>query len=127
MPPRTYLTAPPGTEPTEATGRVADEPRERYVPGLAPATEPAVPSRWRAPLLVALVILVVVATVVTVLRVSAEQQAQDPSLMVPGLQQDGGGAPDGAGDAPPGLDGLDHGATDDPPGDPAEGQLPGDG
>jgi hypothetical protein len=83
VPPRTYLTAPPGTEPSEATGRAAAEPRERYVPGLAVASEPTVPSRWRAPLVAVVILAAVVATVVLVVRLSADAQAQDPSLGVP--------------------------------------------
>jgi hypothetical protein len=87
VPPRTYLTAPPGTEPSEATGRAAAEPRERYVPGLAAASEPTVPSRWRAPLAVVVVVALVVATIVLALRLSADAQAQDPSLGVPGTPE----------------------------------------
>lgn len=122
---RTYLTAPPGTEPTEATGRAADEPRERYVPGLAPVREPTVPSRWRTPLLLIAGVAVVVTIVVTVLRVSAAQQAQDPSLFVPGVEQDDGaslrdGIP-GGGDAEDGDGELDDDAGPD------GGALPGDG
>ena len=122
MPHRTYLTAPPGTEPTEATGRTADEPRERYVPGLAPVREPVVPSRWRTPLLLIAGVAIVAAIVFTVLRVSAAQQAQDPSLFVPGTEQD---------DGSPLRDGIPGGDTD-PDGDadpdrPDGGVLPGDG
>ena len=124
MPHRTYLTAPSGTEPTEATGRAADEPRERYVPGLAPVREPTVPSRWRTPLLVLAGLLAVVAIVVTVLRVSAAQQAQDPSLFVPGTEQDADG-PSLLRDAIPGSD-ADEPDEPDAPDDPAGG-LPGDG
>lgn len=117
---RTYLTAPPGTEPTEATGRAADEPRERYVPGLAPVREPTVPSRWRTPLLLIAGVAIVAAIVVTVLRVSAAQQAQDPSLFVPGTDQD---------DDAPVRDGIPGADVDDDadPAQPDDGALPGDG
>lgn len=80
MPTRTYLTTPPGREPSEATGRSASEARERYVPGLAAPVEPTPPSRWRAPLLTLGVAVVVALVVVVVLRVSAASQAQDPAL-----------------------------------------------
>jgi hypothetical protein len=80
VPTRTYLTTPPGREPSQAPGRSASGPPERYVPGLVTPTEPAPPSRWRRVLLVLLVVAVLLATVVTVLRLSAASQAQDPSL-----------------------------------------------
>jgi hypothetical protein len=80
VPTRTYLTTPPGREPSQAPGRSASEPRERYVPGLAAPTEPTPPSRWRRVLFVLLVVAVLLAVVVTVLRLSAASQAQDPSL-----------------------------------------------
>lgn len=80
MPTRTYLTTPPGREPSQALGRSASEPQERYVPALAAPTEPTPPSRWRTPLLVALAVVVLAAVVVTAFRLSAATQAQDPAL-----------------------------------------------
>jgi hypothetical protein len=56
VPHRTYLTAPPGQDPSHETGRTATEPRERYVPGLRRPVEPAVPSRLRAPVVTAAVV-----------------------------------------------------------------------
>jgi hypothetical protein len=86
VPTRTYLTTPPGREPSQAPGRSASEPRERYVPGLDAPTEPTPPSRWRGPLLVLLVAALLIAALVAVLRLSAASQAQDPSLD-PGVSQ----------------------------------------
>jgi hypothetical protein len=80
VPTRTYLTTPPGREPSEATGRSASEAPERYVPGLEAPVEPTPPSRWRGPLLVLTSAAVVLLVLVIVLRVSAASQAQDPSL-----------------------------------------------
>ncbi|MEX0836177.1 MAG: hypothetical protein WD010_08810 [Nitriliruptor sp.] len=80
MPTRTYLTTPPGREPSEATGRSASEDVERYVSGPTEPVEPKVASRWRGPLLVVVTAALLVAILVTILRVSAASQAQDPSL-----------------------------------------------
>lgn len=91
MPHRTYLTVPAGTEPTEATGRDADEPRERYVPGLAPASEPTVPSRARRPLTVLAILAVLLLLVTAAVRASLSAQAQDPSLDIPIPGETGGG------------------------------------
>jgi hypothetical protein len=84
VPTRTYLTTPPGREPSQAPGRSASEPLERYVPGLAAPVEPTAPSRWRRPLLVLLTAAVLVAVLVAVVRLSASTQAQDPAVD-PGL------------------------------------------
>jgi hypothetical protein len=94
VPTRTYLTTPPGREPSEGPGRSASEPRERYVPGLDAPHEPTPSSRWRTPLLVLVTFAVLLAVVVMVLRLSAASQAQDPSLE-PGL--DAGTPTDGEG------------------------------
>lgn len=80
MPTRTYLTTPPGREPSEATGRSASEDPERYVPGLAAPVEPDPPSRWRVPLTIVVAAALVVALAVTAVRLSASSQAQDPAL-----------------------------------------------
>lgn len=87
MPHRTSLTAPPGIEPSEATRREDAEARERYGPGLASATEPHIPSRWRTPVVVLALLAILVAAVVGVMRASAASQAQNPSLFVPGTEQ----------------------------------------
>jgi hypothetical protein len=79
VPSRTYLTTPPGREPSAATGRSASGATERYVPGLEAPTEPALTPRWRRPLLVVTGI-VLVATVALVLSTSLATQAEDPSL-----------------------------------------------
>jgi hypothetical protein len=80
VPARTYLTTPPGREPSEATGRSASEARERYVPGLAAPVEPDPPSRWRVPLALLVTAALVVALAIAAVQLSASSQAQDPSL-----------------------------------------------
>jgi hypothetical protein len=79
---RTYLTTPPGSEPTDDTGRRRPD-GERYVPALDLPAEPRVPGRHRR-LLVTLAVLAALAALVAVLlRLGAAAQAEDPALSEP--------------------------------------------
>jgi hypothetical protein len=90
---RTYLTTPPGREPTDATGR-AEVERERYVPALDLPSEPRVPGRHRRLLIVVSVIAVLVLVGLLLLRMVSASQSEDPAMTDPSMQQ----APDGVAD-----------------------------
>jgi hypothetical protein len=83
---RTYLTTPPGREPTDATGRV-ESSDERYVPALDLPTEPRVPGKHRRTLLVVGVVTAVLFVAVVVFRLGAAAQSQDPALSEPTMPQ----------------------------------------
>jgi hypothetical protein len=80
VPTRTYLTTPPGREPSAATGRSASGDREHYVPGLAAPIEPRVRSRGRRTLLTLLGVALLAAVTALAIRASAVTQAEDPAL-----------------------------------------------
>jgi hypothetical protein len=90
---RTYLTTPPGREPTDATGR-AEVERERYVPALDLPSEPRVPGRHGRLLIVVSVIAVLVLVGLLLLRMVSASQSEDPAMTDPSMQQ----APDGVAD-----------------------------
>ncbi|MEX1177390.1 MAG: hypothetical protein WEB09_02910 [Nitriliruptor sp.] len=115
MPTRTYLTTPPGREPSEATGRSVSEDRERYVPGPSGPSEPAAPSRWRGPLLVLGAAAFVALILVSLVRASTSSQAQDPSLG--GRADDTSGAQDDTGEGPTLRDGVPSLPADGLPGE----------
>jgi hypothetical protein len=90
---RTYLTTPPGREPTDATGR-AEVERERYVPALDLPAEPRVPGKHRR-LLIVLGVLAVLALVgLLFLRMVSASQSEDPAMTDPSMQQGPDGAPE---------------------------------
>jgi hypothetical protein len=94
---RTYLTTPPGREPTDATGRAEDE-RERYVGALDLPTEPRVPGKHRRLLIVLSVIAALSLVGLLLLRMVSASQAEDPAMTDPSMQQVPEGAPEGGAD-----------------------------
>jgi hypothetical protein len=94
---RTYLTTPPGREPTDATGRAEDD-RERYVRALDLPTEPRVPGKHRRLLIVLSVIAVLSLVGLLLLRMVSASQSEDPAMTDPSMQQVPEGAPEGGAD-----------------------------
>jgi hypothetical protein len=74
---RTWLTTPPGGQPT-TEDRAQDT--EHYVPAPDLPTEPRVPGRYRTRLTAALVVLGAVAIVVALVLLGQESQREDPSV-----------------------------------------------
>ncbi|MTV26029.1 hypothetical protein FTX61_11500 [Nitriliruptoraceae bacterium ZYF776] len=85
MPTRTYLTTPPGREPSAATGRSASTPQERYVPALTAPREPRVPGRWRRPLQVIAAVAVLALIAAGIVAAVLATQTEDPALFDPAL------------------------------------------
>jgi hypothetical protein len=85
---RTYLTTPPGSEPTSAVGG-RDPDAERYVPALELPREPRVPSRHRRAGLAAAALLTVAVVAFVLVRLGAAAQSEDPALSEPTASQDG--------------------------------------
>jgi hypothetical protein len=79
---RTYLTTPPGREPTDATGRV-DVHAERYVPALDLPAERRVPGKHRRALLVLATLTAMLLVAGVLFRIGTAAQSQDPSLSDP--------------------------------------------
>jgi hypothetical protein len=91
---RTYLTTPPGREPTDATGR-AEVDRERYVPALDLPSEPRVPGKHRRLVIVLSVVAVLALVGLLLLRMVSASQSEDPAMTDPSMQA---GAPEGGAD-----------------------------
>jgi hypothetical protein len=79
---RTYLTTPPGAEPTDHTGR-REPDGERYVPALDLPTEPRVAGKHRRLLVILAVVAALGLLVFVLLRIGAAAQAEDPALSEP--------------------------------------------
>jgi hypothetical protein len=86
---RTWLTTPPGLQPTDATGR-AEPHDERYVSALDLPAEPQVPSAHRRTLLVLGMLAAVLLVVAALFLVGTASQSQDPALSDPSDEQAAG-------------------------------------
>jgi hypothetical protein len=91
---RTYLTTPPGREPTDTTG-ASGSPGERYLPALDLPVEPRVPGRHRRLLVTFALVAGVLVIGAIAFQLATASQAEDPAMTDPAQQQpeDAAGAP----------------------------------